>query len=294
MAKRSKNAGKPGISRHEYDRSKGWFVRYKREGATFDKLFFDTACGGSDEALKQAEKYHQELLEAFPPPTRRDLAQRKTKRSLEVPGVRRASKIVKGKGYTAWTASWSPEYKKQKTKSFSVNKHGEEGARKLAIEARNKGLAEMNNQTVFNYEEGFVWSFDSEDISSGSNIDDIRANEGTERLAIHRTKERSRTLRTKKLKSFVEKHGRLFCEICDFDFERVYGSLGRDLIEVHHTKAISDYTKEEETKIEDLICLCSNCHYVIHRDSNYESNHQNLLSVFELKKRKDKSGSQGH
>ncbi len=285
------NPGKPGISRYEYDRAKGWYVRYRSEGVPFDKLFHDSAFGGSEAALKKAEAYHSELLELFPPLTRKQLAERKTKRTGEIAGVRRTRSVVKGKEYFFWTAGWSPEYKKRKTKSFSIHKYGEEGAKKLAIEARRKGLDQMDDEVAFNYDEAFIWSFDDEDISSGSNIDDIKENEGTERLAIHRTKERSRKLRTKKLEAFVEKHGRLFCEVCGFDFERTYGALGRSLIEVHHTKAIADYDEHEETKIEDLVCLCSNCHYVVHRDANYESNYSNLLRVFELKNNSDNQTS---
>ncbi|WP_235712681.1 HNH endonuclease [Bacillus mycoides] len=49
------------------------------------------------------------------------------------------------------------------------------------------------------------------------------------------------------------------------DFERIYGDRGRDFIEAHHRKPISEMKNDETTKIEDLAMLCSNCHSMIHR-----------------------------
>lgn len=66
--------------------------------------------------------------------------------------------------------------------------------------------------------------------------------------------------------------------VCDFDFEDVYGELGKDFIEVHHTKPLSSL--DQETIVnpqEDLVCLCSNCHRMIHRRRD------KILSVDELK-----------
>ena len=68
------------------------------------------------------------------------------------------------------------------------------------------------------------------------------------------------------------------CMVCDFDFEEAYGELGKDFIEVHHTKPL--YSLEDEVEInpeEDLVCLCSNCHRMIHRRRD------KILSVEELK-----------
>lgn len=59
------------------------------------------------------------------------------------------------------------------------------------------------------------------------------------------------------------------CMACGFDFEAVYGTLGKDFIEVHHTKPLFSMQDEEPVNPEtDLICLCSNCHRMIHRKKN--------------------------
>jgi len=66
--------------------------------------------------------------------------------------------------------------------------------------------------------------------------------------------------------AFKKKHSRLFCEICGFDFQKIYGAIGEDFIEAHHTLPLSKIEDEKvETKVEDIALLCSNCHKMIHR-----------------------------
>lgn len=63
----------------------------------------------------------------------------------------------------------------------------------------------------------------------------------------------------------IQIHG-LKCQICGFDFEEIYGEIGRNFIEVHHKKPL--YSIDEEIQInpeKDLICVCSNCHRMLHR-----------------------------
>lgn len=66
--------------------------------------------------------------------------------------------------------------------------------------------------------------------------------------------------------------------VCGFNFEAVYGDIGRDYIEVHHVKPLSSLDEEVEIDPQnDLVCLCSNCHRMIHRRCD------SILSVSELK-----------
>jgi Predicted restriction endonuclease len=56
------------------------------------------------------------------------------------------------------------------------------------------------------------------------------------------------------------------CAICGFDFEKVYGEIGRDFIEVHHIVPIHERKGEYTVDpITDLRPLCSNCHSMVHR-----------------------------
>lgn len=56
------------------------------------------------------------------------------------------------------------------------------------------------------------------------------------------------------------------CQVCDFDFEAVYGKVGRKYIEVHHLNPISEQDGEYEVDpIRDLRPVCPNCHAMLHR-----------------------------
>ena len=64
----------------------------------------------------------------------------------------------------------------------------------------------------------------------------------------------------------IERYG-CKCVVCGFDFESIYGDVGRGYIEVHHLKPISQIDDEHEVTAEDLVPLCANCHAMAHRRS---------------------------
>lgn len=56
------------------------------------------------------------------------------------------------------------------------------------------------------------------------------------------------------------------CVVCTFDFEKTYGALGKNYIEVHHLKPIADIGAEYLIDpIKDLRPVCANCHRMLHR-----------------------------
>ncbi|WP_065218558.1 MULTISPECIES: HNH endonuclease [Butyricimonas] len=76
----------------------------------------------------------------------------------------------------------------------------------------------------------------------------------------------SKLIQAAKAKFKINHEGRLYCEICGFNFRERYGDAGYDFIEAHHIKPISEMDEEGEiTDINDLIMVCSNCHSIIHR-----------------------------
>jgi 5-methylcytosine-specific restriction protein A len=69
------------------------------------------------------------------------------------------------------------------------------------------------------------------------------------------------------------------CSVCGFDFEAVYGKLGKNFIEIHHKKPL--YSLDEEIEINpitDLITVCSNCHKMLHR------NKKDMMDLEQLRK----------
>ena len=65
-------------------------------------------------------------------------------------------------------------------------------------------------------------------------------------------------------------HG-LKCECCGLNFEERYGKLGKGFIEVHHLIPLSSLKLGECKEYDphkDFAVLCSNCHRMIHRQSD--------------------------
>ncbi|WP_030320981.1 HNH endonuclease [Streptomyces sp. NRRL B-3229] len=103
-------------------------------------------------------------------------------------------------------------------------------------------------------------------------VDETGASAIEGRLLVRRAlaRERDPKLRALKIKQ-VQRHGiPLRCEVCDFDFARIYGELGEGYIEVHHVIPLHA-SGTRETRLEDLACLCANCHRMCHRSRPGES-----------------------
>ncbi|MFF3393106.1 HNH endonuclease [Streptomyces sp. NPDC002669] len=88
------------------------------------------------------------------------------------------------------------------------------------------------------------------------------------RWALHR--ERDRNLRARKIARADRLGLPLQCEVCDFDFRRFYGPLGKGYIEVHHRLPLH-VSGPHETKLDDLAFLCANCHRMCHKIRSGES-----------------------
>lgn len=81
----------------------------------------------------------------------------------------------------------------------------------------------------------------------------------------HKFRERNSKVVQLAKQNYKDKNGRLFCQVCDFDFELEYGEIGADFIEAHHTIPVSEMKAGHTTKIEDIAMLCANCHRMAHK-----------------------------
>lgn len=94
--------------------------------------------------------------------------------------------------------------------------------------------------------------------------------EGNQLLTVTNRYERNPALR-----SACIKHFGVVCQVCGFDFESIYGVLGKDYCQVHHITPLSQMGESHEVNpITDLIPLCANCHAMIHRESKVLSPEQ--------------------
>ena len=91
--------------------------------------------------------------------------------------------------------------------------------------------------------------------------------EGVEHQFNLTKKERNPELRRKCIEYYKSLWGgHIHCICCGFDFEKAYGDIGKDYIEVHHVNPHHSYVGEHMVDpTRDLIPLCSNCHSMIHR-----------------------------
>lgn len=64
------------------------------------------------------------------------------------------------------------------------------------------------------------------------------------------------------------------CQVCHMKFVNTYGNIGKEYIEVHHLYPVcnmgENYQFDPLDPEKGLVCLCSNCHSMIHRGGHYE------------------------
>ena len=96
--------------------------------------------------------------------------------------------------------------------------------------------------------------------------------EGDPKRRTHLSYERDRNAVRAKKKALIEEHGRLECEKCGLVPTEQYGDESGDAcIEVHHKIPLADLRTTRTTKLEELMCVCANCHRVLHHKMRRET-----------------------
>lgn len=66
-------------------------------------------------------------------------------------------------------------------------------------------------------------------------------------------------------KKCIEHYG-TSCSVCGFNFEQIYGEIGKNFIHVHHLTQVAKVGKTYSVDpVKDLRPVCPNCHAMIHR-----------------------------
>jgi 5-methylcytosine-specific restriction protein A len=89
--------------------------------------------------------------------------------------------------------------------------------------------------------------------------------EGRVKFQLHRRKERNRGAVRRKKEITLARHGALLCEVCDFDFMRLYGALGHGFAECHHKLPLAALEEGHRTRLSELAIVCANCHRMLHK-----------------------------
>ncbi|RDI55999.1 5-methylcytosine-specific restriction protein A [Nocardia mexicana] len=162
---------------------------------------------------------------------------------------------------TADIASQHPDYRGRPTNGGEMDRHvlqdfleQPEHMRVIAAFLRNAARDET-------FQRSEILSTDEPELDVDA---ETEAKEGRLLMRWHYARERDRGLRNKKIKKFAKDNGHVFCEVCSFDFEKVYGPRGALFAECHHVVPLHA-SGDTVTMLDDLILLCANCHRMIHR-----------------------------
>lgn len=123
----------------------------------------------------------------------------------------------------------------------------------------------------------------------GTDDDDVKAPEGRVLYRRHRTRERNKSLRKKKIAAVLKKGDALACEACGFNFGQTYGERGEGYIECHHVVPLHE-AGESVTKLADLALICANCHRMIHRSAPWPTPAE-LRELVEMQERSEPTAS---
>lgn len=106
-----------------------------------------------------------------------------------------------------------------------------------------------------------IWTFDNNDYPDEVNVTGSILREGSLKRVTVNAYERNRLARN----LCIEHYG-VNCSVCNFNFEQVFGDIGKEFIHVHHLKLLSEIGEEYVVDpIEDLRPVCPNCHSMIHK-----------------------------
>jgi len=123
----------------------GWQVRLQRHGVKHGKFFADRTYGSPENALIEAQYWRDALLKELTNKQRARVCEASPRNRSGVVGVSKIS-VISGNGtvYQFWQATWSPSPGQRRCVKFSIKRHGEKMAFKLAVEARSEGIKSRN------------------------------------------------------------------------------------------------------------------------------------------------------
>ena len=129
------------VRRYEHNYFRGYVVQMKRAGRRWVKYFSDKPQGAAA-ALRRAREYASELLGQLPWPAK--IKRRYVLNRTGVIGVSRIKERARsGRRFVRFVAVWPTRHGRPKKASFSVSLYGEAEARRRAVQARRRGLAEL-------------------------------------------------------------------------------------------------------------------------------------------------------
>ena len=161
--------------------------------------------------------------------------------------------------------------------SREIDPTGSDFTKRLYKESLEKVLETVPEEYENDFYRGYHWNCEVIERVRNASRHEINWDEETVQEETVGTTEGKRTVyyttkyerSSKNRDAAIRMHGTK-CMICGFDFEQKYGELGKGYIEVHHIKPLATLEQEVVVNPEtDLICVCANCHRMLHRFKNY-------------------------
>jgi hypothetical protein len=111
----------------------------------------------------------------------------------------------------------------------------------------------------------------ADNLDDGVELEPAEFPEGRLAERHHRARERNTRVVALAKSQRLQEQGKLACECCGFDFHAVYGKIGFQFIEAHHTIPVSEMEQGHLTRVEDIALVCANCHRMLHRARPWKS-----------------------
>lgn len=108
--------------------------------------------------------------------------------------------------------------------------------------------------------------------------------EGAKKTIYVNVYERNKKNRDEAIKAYGSKY---CCDVCGFDFGKVYGDIGKNFIHVHHIIPLSTIQKNYKINpAKDLVPVCPNCHAMLHRHGYMD--YKSFKKMYKQKKKRAK------
>jgi hypothetical protein len=132
-----------------------WIVTLQRRNKIWCKYFSDGTHGSKPKALAAAKAFRDTTLDANPPMSRAEYASiRRRNNKSGIVGVCRHVSVETQNGRKVkqpyWIAFWPLEDRRVGRAKYSVSRHGEDKAFKLAVAARKKALKSLKGDPFAN------------------------------------------------------------------------------------------------------------------------------------------------
>ena len=93
--------------------------------------------------------------------------------------------------------------------------------------------------------------------------DEFAGREGKQRTKIKIHKEVE--VRSRRLATLAKTRDKYVCQVCGFDFSKVYPGVGDGFAEAHHIVPLASLSRIRLNRVDDLVTVCANCHRMLHR-----------------------------